>query len=64
MIQRKPNCEDTDLGEEEKGNMRRLNVLERDVACPIGFVSFSIADMSQALGNVGNDGRLDLDSLR
>ena len=40
-----------------------MEVLERDVTCSIGRVPFTFADVRDALCDVGNDGRLNIDGL-
>ena len=43
--------------------MRRVKVLERNIASAISLVPFPISDMGQTLCDIGDDGGLNLDSL-
>ena len=40
-----------------------MEVLKRDVACPIGRLPVALSDMRYTLRNIGKHGRLTIDSL-
>ena len=53
-------AKDTDLDQNEKGNMR-VEARERDVTGPIGLVPLPLADEGYTLCNVTNDRRMKID---